>query len=159
MLAPEDERVYETWSRTNAETYWHRLFQEAAVVVLDDPQTAGLIPHILAFNRCDDESEASGEASGDESGDEKSGSVNAEISTNTTNTKIKKSPRKRPLIVYRSHIQIQAPLIGTAPAPTRLWHYLWRDKLQHADYYVSHPIEESVPESIPRSRLLFLPAS
>ena len=150
MLAPEDERVYETWSRTNAETYWHRLFQEAAVVVLDDPQTAGLIPHILAFNRCDDESEASGEASGDE----KSGSINA-----STDTKNKKSPRKRPLIVYRSHIQIQAPLIGTVPAPTRLWHYLWRDKLQHADYFVSHPIEESVPESIPRSRLLFLPAS
>ncbi len=48
-LTPEDEAVYNAWIRENAAAL-EDVFQQADVVVIDDPQPAGLIPYIKYVN-------------------------------------------------------------------------------------------------------------
>lgn len=48
-LTDEDEAVYNTWIQENAEKFTD-VFSHADVIVVDDPQPSGLIPHIKKIN-------------------------------------------------------------------------------------------------------------
>src|SRR5258706_9746564 len=49
VLTEEDKAVYESWTRENA-VQLDGMFRQANVVVIDDPQPAGLIPYIKQAN-------------------------------------------------------------------------------------------------------------
>ncbi|KAI9354358.1 hypothetical protein DFJ73DRAFT_827522 [Zopfochytrium polystomum] len=52
VLTENDTRIWETWCKENAERYWKdEPFKRSTVIVLDDPQLLGIIPHIRAVNR------------------------------------------------------------------------------------------------------------
>lgn len=48
-LTAEDKEMYLNWSQENAQEL-RPIFQQADVIVIDDPQPAGLIPHIKEIN-------------------------------------------------------------------------------------------------------------
>ena len=48
-LTRQDEEIYNTWTAENAKAF-HNVFTSADVVVIDDPQPAGLIPYIKKVN-------------------------------------------------------------------------------------------------------------
>ena len=51
ILNDEDIEIYESWCADNAKKYWNDgPFKSSDVIVLDDPQVAGLIPHIKKVN-------------------------------------------------------------------------------------------------------------
>ncbi len=49
VLTQEDKEVYNTWIKENAEKF-DPIFKEADVIIIDDPQPAGLIPYIRQAN-------------------------------------------------------------------------------------------------------------
>ncbi len=49
-LNPTDQELFKAWSQDNAQ-YFQDVFSDADVVVIDDPQPAGLVPHIRKQNR------------------------------------------------------------------------------------------------------------
>lgn len=49
VLTEEDKAVYESWTRENAAVL-DKAFRQANIVVIDDPQPAGLIPYIKQAN-------------------------------------------------------------------------------------------------------------
>ncbi|KFG27263.1 uncharacterized protein NESG_00341 [Nematocida ausubeli] len=77
--------------------------------------------------------------------------------------KVIKKDAPNVLIIYRSHIQIRTDLIGKSTDPNNLtamdnlWQFLW-ESLTHADYFVSHPFEETVPKDVPAHKVIFQPA-
>lgn len=48
-LTPEDQALYISWSAENAQLF-EQAIKDATVIVIDDPQPAGIIPHILKHN-------------------------------------------------------------------------------------------------------------
>lgn len=115
VLMEEEKAVYDAWTRENAQAL-EEVFRQTDVVVIDDPQPAGLIPYIKEVN-----------------------------------------PAAK--IIYRSHIQIVGSLAsqeGTAQHVT--WSFLW-DKIQHADSFVSHPMQMFVPDNVPEEKVVYMPAT
>ena len=53
-LTDDDKEQYEQWIEMNAERFWKdEVFVESDIIVLDDPQVSGLVPHIRqANNEC-----------------------------------------------------------------------------------------------------------
>ncbi|KAJ3109405.1 hypothetical protein HDU97_006650 [Phlyctochytrium planicorne] len=52
MLTKDDKHVYEAWCKDNCEAYWNEgPFLHADVIVIDDPQLSGIIPHIKKVNK------------------------------------------------------------------------------------------------------------
>ncbi|KAJ3118914.1 hypothetical protein HDU96_006565 [Phlyctochytrium bullatum] len=50
-LTDDDKALYEAWAKDNAENYWNEgPFRDANVIVIDDPQLSGVIPHIRKVN-------------------------------------------------------------------------------------------------------------
>ena len=52
-LTPEDKNLYAEWCAENMSRYWSDKdspIYKTDVIVFDDPQTAGLIPHIKKMN-------------------------------------------------------------------------------------------------------------
>jgi len=39
-----------------------------------------------------------------------------------------------------------------------VWNYLWNN-IQHADLFISHPVNKFVPDSVPIEKVALLPAS
>lgn len=71
---------------------------------------------------------------------------------------IKKLTPDRP-VLYRSHIQIRSDLANTPGTPQAdVWQFLWGN-IKHADMFISHPIPAFVPESVPREKVCYLPAT
>ncbi|GHO65301.1 hypothetical protein KSC_041930 [Ktedonobacter sp. SOSP1-52] len=115
VLTPEDIQVYESWTEENA-AMLHEVFTQANVVVIDDPQPAGLIPHIKRVN-----------------------------------------PEAK--IIYRSHIQIVSSLANQPGTPQHVtWSFLW-EKIQLADYFVSHPMSMFIPDNVPANKVFYMPAT
>src|SRR5690606_3158315 len=115
VLTDDDKNTYLEWSKHNADIL-RQAYMNADVIVIDDPQPAGLIPHI-------------------------------------------KKDQPEVKIIYRSHIQIVAELantVGTAQHTT--WQFIW-NFANHADAFIAHPISEFVPAGVPKSKLVYMPAT
>lgn len=70
----------------------------------------------------------------------------------------KHSPQTK--IIFRSHIEVRADLIREYPdGPTaETWNFLW-GFIQHADLFVAHPINNFVPDEVPKRNVVLLPAA
>ncbi|MDZ7611150.1 MAG: glycosyltransferase [Candidatus Moranbacteria bacterium] len=69
----------------------------------------------------------------------------------------KLNPRVK--IIFRSHIQVQAKLIDEEfQQQLQTWKFIWKNA-KKSDVFVSHPIEEFVPELVPREKTAFMPAT
>jgi glycosyltransferase involved in cell wall biosynthesis len=64
-------------------------------------------------------------------------------------------------IIYRSHIHIDSALVripDSAQAVT--WDYIWEsNQVKHVDLFLSHPIPEFVPDMVPSSKIILMPAA
>ncbi|KAK4466136.1 family 4 putative glycosyltransferase [Cladorrhinum samala] len=71
---------------------------------------------------------------------------------------IKKATPHRP-VLYRSHIQIRSDLVAKSGSPQAdVWEFLWSN-IQLADMFISHPIPIFVPHTVPREKVVYLPAT
>ncbi|KAI0648237.1 trehalose synthase [Trametes meyenii] len=62
-------------------------------------------------------------------------------------------------IIYRSHIEIRSDLVHVAGSPQEeVWKYLWNN-IQHADMFISHPVNKFVPSDVPPEKLTLLGAA
>ena len=62
-------------------------------------------------------------------------------------------------IIYRSHIQIVASLTNQPGTPQyTTWSFLW-ESIQQADYFVSHPMKEFIPDNVPAEKIFYMPAT
>ncbi|PCH38476.1 glycosyltransferase family 4 protein [Wolfiporia cocos MD-104 SS10] len=62
-------------------------------------------------------------------------------------------------IIYRSHIEIRSDLVNVKGSPQHeVWQYLWNN-IQHADMFISHPVNKFVPSSVPSQKLALLGAA
>lgn len=62
-------------------------------------------------------------------------------------------------IIYRSHIEIRSDLIHKKGSPQEeVWEYLWNN-IKHADLFISHPVRNFVPDSVPVETLALLGAA
>jgi glycosyltransferase involved in cell wall biosynthesis len=62
-------------------------------------------------------------------------------------------------IIYRSHIQIEADLANKPDTPQyTTWSFLW-NYIKDADYFISHPIKEFIPECVPAEKIFYMPAT
>jgi len=62
-------------------------------------------------------------------------------------------------IIYRSHIEIRSDLVHIAGSPQEeVWKYLWNN-IQHADLFISHPVNKFVPSDVPPKKLTLLGAA
>ncbi|CDS05813.1 hypothetical protein LRAMOSA08341 [Lichtheimia ramosa] len=119
-LNDRDKQVFIDWSNDNAERFWLKPggpIENSDVIVIDDPQLVGVIPHIK-----------------------------------------KHSPKTR--IIFRSHIEMRADLIREFPdgPQAETWNFLWKF-IQQADLFVSHPMENFVPDVVPRRDVVLMPAT
>lgn len=70
----------------------------------------------------------------------------------------KAAAAKRP-VIFRSHIQIRSDLVGKHGSPqSDAWEYMWGD-VQKADLFISHPVKQFVPTTVPVSMTGYLPAA
>ncbi|RFU31921.1 hypothetical protein B7463_g4431, partial [Scytalidium lignicola] len=71
---------------------------------------------------------------------------------------IKEITPDRP-VLYRSHIQVRSDLCDTENTPqAAIWDFLW-NRIEQADMFISHPMPEFVPKTVPRSKVAYLPAT
>ncbi|KZT74138.1 glycosyltransferase family 4 protein [Daedalea quercina L-15889] len=62
-------------------------------------------------------------------------------------------------IIYRSHIEIRSDLVSQEGSPQQeVWKYLWNN-IQHADLFISHPVNKFVPTDVPAHKLALLGAA
>ncbi|OCH95197.1 trehalose phosphorylase [Obba rivulosa] len=62
-------------------------------------------------------------------------------------------------IIYRSHIEIRSDLVHVKGSPQEeVWQYLWNN-IQHADMFISHPVNKFVPSDVPPEKLALLGAA
>ena len=62
-------------------------------------------------------------------------------------------------IIYRSHIEIRSDLVHIKGSPQEeVWQYLWNN-IQHADLFISHPVNKFVPSDVPPEKLTLLGAA
>src|SRR6266566_1581709 len=62
-------------------------------------------------------------------------------------------------IIYRSHIQIVGSLASQPGTPQRTtWSFLW-EKIQFADYFISHPMKMFIPDDVPAEKIFYMPAT
>ncbi|KAJ8663429.1 hypothetical protein O0I10_000668 [Lichtheimia ornata] len=62
-------------------------------------------------------------------------------------------------IIFRSHIEIRADLIREHPngREAQSWKFLW-GFIKDADLFISHPIDNFVPDHVPRQNVALMPA-
>ncbi|CAK7265018.1 hypothetical protein SEPCBS57363_001368 [Sporothrix epigloea] len=71
---------------------------------------------------------------------------------------IKRLTPNRP-VLYRSHIQIRSDLVAKAGSPQEdIWAFLW-DNIKGCDMFISHPIPQFVPHTVPREKVVYMPAT
>ncbi|KAG0171355.1 hypothetical protein DFQ28_005623 [Apophysomyces sp. BC1034] len=118
-LTEEEKQRFIDWSDENVTRFWLHddgPIKNSDVIVIDDPQLIGIIPHIK-----------------------------------------KNAPNVR--IIYRSHIEIRADLIRKDPngPQAETWNFLW-SFIKHVDLFISHPVNNFVPDVVPRRNVVLLPA-
>lgn len=130
-LNEQGMKVYEEWGKENAELLKEPL-QKANVIILDDWQTASLIPYIKGYE--------------EETPD---GPV-YHLGINPTAK-----------LFFRNHIHTEGQLMGTEGTPQyTTWKYLWeRNRIKEADMFIVHPKDEFVPPGVPREKVVFMPAT
>ncbi|KAI9314469.1 hypothetical protein BX666DRAFT_1862426 [Dichotomocladium elegans] len=69
-------------------------------------------------------------------------------------------PQGKTRIIFRSHIEIRADLIRDDPdgPQAETWNFLWQF-IQHADIFIAHPINNFIPDVVPRKNVVLLPAA
>ncbi|KAJ3144866.1 hypothetical protein HDU86_001339 [Geranomyces michiganensis] len=133
-LTDTDKALFEHWCDENVNRYWAEgPLRESDVIVIDDPQRKVPMGYSLVKKPL------------------------IQLSACGIIPAIKRlNPRCK--IIYRSHIQISSHL---ADDPTteqhRVWQYLW-GFIQLADLFISHPVASFVPKTVPRTKLLMMPA-
>ncbi|OAA58465.1 trehalose synthase [Niveomyces insectorum RCEF 264] len=71
---------------------------------------------------------------------------------------IKRLTPDRP-VLYRSHIQIRSDLVAKPDSPQAdIWEFLWSN-IKLADMFISHPIPQFVPQSVPPEKVVYMPAT
>lgn len=117
VLSQKDMAFYDAWIEENAQILEYPI-KEANVIVIDDTQPSGLIPHIKKIN-----------------------------------------PEAK--ILFRSHIQIDTSLLKDPASPQNVtWNFLWeKNRVKDADLFISHPIENFIPSSVPKERSILMPAT
>lgn len=131
-LNDEDEAIYSKVIDANAEVLREPL-RTADVIVIDDWQPAGLIPHLKGY----DEPQADG-------------STVYHLGINPTAK-----------ILFRDHIQTEGQLMSTPGTPQHTtWDFIWRqNRVNEADVFVTHPMDEFVPPDVPENKVIFMPAT
>ncbi|KAI7882934.1 UDP-Glycosyltransferase/glycogen phosphorylase [Lichtheimia hyalospora FSU 10163] len=119
-LNDDDKQMFIDWSNENVERFWlgnKGPIENSDVIVIDDPQVVGIIPHIKKHN-----------------------------------------PRAR--IIFRSHIEMRADLIRDDPEgpQAETWNFLWQF-IQHADLFIAHPMDNFIPDVVPRKNVVLMPAT
>lgn len=62
-------------------------------------------------------------------------------------------------VLYRSHIQVRSDLCEMPGSPQQdIWDHLW-SQIEKADMFISHPVPEFVPKSVPVEKVAYLPAT
>jgi alpha,alpha-trehalose phosphorylase (configuration-retaining) len=62
-------------------------------------------------------------------------------------------------VIFRSHIQIRSDLANQRGTPTaEVWEWLWA-YIQDADLFISHPVREFIPKTVPNEIVGYLPAT
>lgn len=62
-------------------------------------------------------------------------------------------------VIFRSHIQIRADLADTEGSPqSEVWNWIWSN-VKEADLFISHPVREFVPKTVPPAKVGYLPAT
>lgn len=58
------------------------------------------------------------------------------------------------LVLFRSHIQIQADLVAKGQsAASDIWDYLWQSGIGQADVFISHPVRDFVQGDVPNEKV------
>ena len=131
-LNDEDKSIYSSVIEDNAGTLREPL-STADVIVIDDWQPSGLIPHIKGYEEVRDDG------------------------SSVQHSGINPSAK----IVFRDHIQTEGALMvqeGTPQFDT--WKYIWDDnRVCEADVFVTHPKDEFVPPNVPDEEVVFMPAT
>lgn len=130
-LSEDDKAVYEEWVAENAELLDEPL-RTADVIIIDDWQPSGLIPHIKGYYE------------ETEDGLVHHPGLNPDAA-----------------IIFRDHIHTEGELMGTpGTAQHTTWDYLWnRNRISEADVFVTHPRDEFVPPDVPGEKVVFMPAT
>ncbi|KAI8148033.1 hypothetical protein BJV82DRAFT_648071 [Fennellomyces sp. T-0311] len=120
ILNEHDMQMFTDWSNENVERFWSKEggpIRTSDVIVIDDPQLVGVIPHIKKIN-----------------------------------------PKTR--IIFRSHIEMRADLIRDHPdGPQAVtWNFLWKF-IRHADLFIAHPMDNFIPDVVPRKNVVLMPAT
>ncbi|KAF2004518.1 glycosyltransferase family 4 protein [Amniculicola lignicola CBS 123094] len=62
-------------------------------------------------------------------------------------------------VIFRSHIQVRADLADEVGTPTsEVWNWIW-NHVKKADLFVSHPVREFVPLTVPINEVGYMPAT
>ncbi|KAI8583353.1 hypothetical protein K450DRAFT_223218 [Umbelopsis ramanniana AG] len=119
-LTDADKEAFIEWSNENVNRFWGDRsgpLQNSDVIIIDDPQVCGIIPHIKR------------------------------LAPQTTR------------IIFRSHIEIRADLIRDNPDGPQActWNFIWQF-IKQADLFISHPVDNFIPDEVPRRNVVLLPA-
>ncbi|KAJ3041322.1 hypothetical protein HK097_002296, partial [Rhizophlyctis rosea] len=130
-LTEEDKGVWEWWCRDNLGRYWRKVVQEVDVVVIDDPQPAGMIPLMKKLN------------------------PKLKI---IYRSHIEEPISPYPQLTLHSY-KVRSDLARDTTTPQhRTWSYLW-SFIQHCDAFISHPVASFVPDMVPKEKLAMMPAT
>jgi len=62
-------------------------------------------------------------------------------------------------IIFRSHIQLESELIDKKGTPqNEVWEFIWNNS-KTVDCFVSHPVLDFIPKSVPASKVVLMPAT
>ncbi|KAI9494832.1 hypothetical protein BDB00DRAFT_817251 [Zychaea mexicana] len=119
-LNDHDKQMFIDWSNENVDRFWCKdggPLLKSNVIIIDDPQLVGIIPHIKKIN-----------------------------------------PKCR--VIFRSHIEMRADLIRDYPdgPQAETWNFLWQF-IQHADLFIAHPMDNFIPDVVPRRNVVLMPAT
>lgn len=64
-------------------------------------------------------------------------------------------------IMYRSHIHIDTSLLQDKNSPqSTTWNFIWEhNRVSETDIFISHPIQEFVPDVVPSEKIVLMPAT
>lgn len=130
-LTEEDKELYHEVINENAEALREPL-SSADVIVIDDWQPSGLIPHL------------------------KGGSI-----TTSQGIEQREGLNPDAIIIFRDHIHTEGELMGTPGTPQHTtWEFIWKNnRVNEADAFVVHPKDEFVPPDVPDEKVVFMPAT
>ncbi len=130
-LNKEDETIYDSVIEQNAKAL-EKPLSEADVIVIDDWQPSGLIPHL------------------------KGGLI-----PTGGGLEYREGINPGATILFRDHIHTEGELMGTEGTPQHTtWKFIWdHNRVNEADAFITHPKDEFVPPDVPDAKTVFMPAT